>query len=723
MKGFLTTLALAVLGLGSAAQAQSSFTYTTPVGTMINNGDTLTFTVPNAPVGAYAPANIRVYTNIDNGDPTEIFDVYDENWTNVFTSTSVGSDCMDSEFDFTASAGDVNAWAADGTMTFYTVPAFDIDMFCNNTIYIEISYDTCAFGTPVQFAAISSADSSVCPAGGNVQLSGTPTGGTFSGIGVSGNQFNPAGFAPGIYTVTYTATDAIGCVTSADLDITVEVAPVAPYMLVCPGNTATIAPVGSNFAWFADANLTVGLDTAATYTTPALFQTTNYYIQRVVQGNIFEITSMTNSNTAQVDHNSLSGDDRAGIAVSDSFVFVVGDNFTTRYAHDFTGGLNLPIRDGIFSNVANNSLWSLYNGTAAPAGTYVSSYSVSQLVGLDNSLNFTATTLTLSSAITLNCANNDCGVFAGAGYLGLYSNDDDTWYVVDLANGNVTNLGSSSGNTTLYNTENWAAWGALEFDGTDFYATYHNGNTGNIARQSLPNGTLTDVVISGNLGDMSSLVVMPSMNRWYGHCEGCAFFGAGGSEILGYADATTFRANVATAQTVGCANVATVEVPEIDLGADVTACQGSLHTIFAGMGYTSYTWNGVNNNFNAYTVNASGTYDVAVEDMNGCTLRDTITVTFNVCSGVTENQVASFNIYPNPTSGDFVIATSDFASEGELRLEAYDMTGRMVKFENFGVVAGQLQRTVAMQGMPAGVYTLRLSDSKQSQSFKLVITE
>jgi uncharacterized membrane protein len=47
----------------------------------------------------------------------------------------------------------------------------------------------------------------VCSNGSAVSLSGTPSGGTFSGPGVSGNTFNPGLVIPGSISVSYTVTD------------------------------------------------------------------------------------------------------------------------------------------------------------------------------------------------------------------------------------------------------------------------------------------------------------------------------------------------------------------------------------------------------------------------------------------------------------------------------------------------------------------------------------
>ena len=54
----------------------------------------------------------------------------------------------------------------------------------------------------------------MCVYGGNKTLTASPTGGTFSGSGLTLNIFNPTSLANGNYTITYTYTDSNGCVNS-----------------------------------------------------------------------------------------------------------------------------------------------------------------------------------------------------------------------------------------------------------------------------------------------------------------------------------------------------------------------------------------------------------------------------------------------------------------------------------------------------------------------------
>jgi hypothetical protein len=65
------------------------------------------------------------------------------------------------------------------------------------------------------------ANNTLCANGAAVTLTAATPGGTFSGTGVSGNQFNPQVAGPGVHTVTYTVTDGNGCTNTDDMDITV----------------------------------------------------------------------------------------------------------------------------------------------------------------------------------------------------------------------------------------------------------------------------------------------------------------------------------------------------------------------------------------------------------------------------------------------------------------------------------------------------------------------
>ncbi len=95
--------------------------------------------------------------------------------------------------------------------------------------------------------------SDVCSNAASVSLSGTPAGGTFSGTGVSGNLFNPAGLS-GNYTLTYTYTDGNSCTNSNTASINVSTAPTAvisPSGIIntCNGSVLLSANTGAGLSY------------------------------------------------------------------------------------------------------------------------------------------------------------------------------------------------------------------------------------------------------------------------------------------------------------------------------------------------------------------------------------------------------------------------------------------------------------------------------------------
>jgi hypothetical protein len=62
-----------------------------------------------------------------------------------------------------------------------------------------------------------------------INLSATPTGGTYSGAGVSGNTLNLLNAGPGIHSIVYTVTDSNNCTSTANQSITINPAPVVNF--------------------------------------------------------------------------------------------------------------------------------------------------------------------------------------------------------------------------------------------------------------------------------------------------------------------------------------------------------------------------------------------------------------------------------------------------------------------------------------------------------------
>lgn len=66
-------------------------------------------------------------------------------------------------------------------------------------------------------------------------------------------------------------------------------------------------------------------------------------------------------------------------------------------------------------------------------------------------------------------------------------------------------------------------------------------------------------------------------------------------------------------------------VHNLELGEDITFCEGEQYSIDAGGGYSEYLWND-NSTMQILEVNSSGVYSVQVTDENGCTSSDAVSV-------------------------------------------------------------------------------------------------
>jgi PKD repeat protein len=618
-------LAALLVCIATSANGQSYFG-SSAYDTINFNGDTLRFTLPGTPLGANGTATLRVIYEGDFGDAAEFMTVFGE------SSTSIGQagphpsnqDCFpEDSIDIPFNANLINTWAANGSVSFRLAPSINVDQFCTqNRAKVRLIYTYCAAGNPVQLANVSAADSSTCPSAPPVLLTGIPVGGTYSGVGVSGNTFDPNGLAAGDYTISYTGTDAIGCTTTDDVTITVLSSPVVRDTTVCPGSAVVLSGVnGDNLIWFDQLPLLTPIDTTTAFNTGILTQTTTFYALSLDQDSSFDIASILSTNAAIIDHNALTSDDRGGMAITPNYVYINGDAACGRYdAGTLANGIALPIRDGMFSDLATGKIWSFWNTATSQAPSNPNNFQADALIELDASLAFTTNIKPLDLTLSLGGLGSSL-VLAGKGNVGLFNGRDNRMYIVDIDQGKVEDLGPTT--MAFYGAETWASWGILEYNCATYSAVYRDQTNGDIVRKVLPTGAVTNVASFSGLSDMASFTYSPWLNRWYFHYEGGSTTFGGSAETLGYADATTGTSISCGSGGVGCYSPINVNISTVDIGPDVSGCEGDSYTYFAGLGYTSYTWNGVTTNFNNFQATTSGPVIFSGVDPIGCTIRDT----------------------------------------------------------------------------------------------------
>jgi hypothetical protein len=131
---------------------------------------------------------------------------------------------------------------------------------------------------------------------------------------------------------------------------------------------------------------------------------------------------------------------------------------------------------------------------------------------------------------------------------------------------------------------------------------------------------------------------------------------------------------VIVAEANGCSNADTINLvlgqkPVVSLGNDHSFCEGTSVTLDAGSGFAQYLWNN-GATTQTISVNLGGDYWTEVTDGNGCSNRDTVSLTMNPLPQVpqTISGPTSVDYYVSQTS-DFTCTESNFADNYEWTLD------------------------------------------------------
>lgn len=262
----------------------------------------------------------------------------------------------------------------------------------------------------------------------------------------------------------------------------------------------------------------------------------------------FRIATLSDAGCMVVDHAGPTGDDRGGVAVSASTLFVTGDTATASMsAADLTGAATVGARhDGLVSDVSAEQIYVLMSGSGA--GTEIDysgtvGVAITQLGLLDPTTGaLTSSRIPLSRSIMVGSGT---AVLSGYGeaLIGVPAASSINWYQILLPAGLVTQLGTTQ-IPTHRTCESWAWWGIAERFGGSHYGVYVESTT-RIARLAIPDtgssmAAPTAVQSFTNLGDMCSITFSTSRHRWYFHHENSSQFG-GSSETAGYCPGTFDR--------------------------------------------------------------------------------------------------------------------------------------------------------------------------------------
>ncbi|MFH1321651.1 MAG: LamG-like jellyroll fold domain-containing protein [Bacteroidota bacterium] len=99
---------------------------------------------------------------------------------------------------------------------------------------------------PLPSVSFSGLDTGYCTTDVAVTLTGTPAGGTFSGTGISGNQFDPSVAGAGTHTISYIYTDTSGCTNSVSQNVTINPSYVTTLSMIICDSSGTLSDTTYN---------------------------------------------------------------------------------------------------------------------------------------------------------------------------------------------------------------------------------------------------------------------------------------------------------------------------------------------------------------------------------------------------------------------------------------------------------------------------------------------
>jgi uncharacterized repeat protein (TIGR01451 family) len=364
----------------------------------------------------------------------------------------------------------------------------------------------------------------------------------------------------------------------------------------------------------------------------------------------FRVTALRTNGAIVVDHNALTGNDRGGIAVSASTVFVTGDNATARFNSEFlTNGVSLgtgTIYDGMLTDLKTETIYLLASGTNIMNS---SGGSLDNLVEINGATGLpTGNRIILSTNIVLQYYG-ETGIFSGYGRVVIHQGYEA--YDIRLPSGQVTYLGFTQYLPHNY-SDSWAYWGVAEYLGGNLYVLFadYSFPVSAIDRARLPDGEVSRAAGFINFSDMASFIISPSLSRWFFHYQGHGQVG-GTTETLGSAKALystdpqfPFIYNEPLSQSVYPGSNATLVVSAG--GGYPLYYQWQFNTTnIAGATNASYT-------ISEATTNMAGTYSVLVSNSTGTILSGNAFVSVITTPFITQNP-SSVLTYPGSNATFF----------------------------------------------------------------------
>lgn len=170
------------------------------------------------------------------------------------------------------------------------------------------------------------------------------------------------------------------------------------------------------------------------------------------------------------------------------------------------------------------------------------------------------------------------------------------------------------------------------------------------------------------------------------------------------------------------------ELPEVDLGADMTICANETVLLDAGNPGATYLWS-TGETTQTIVVDTTGVgigmveVSVEVTDVNSCANVDDIVIEFDDCTGISElSQKWSVEVFPNPSNGVFSIEINSLNSE-PVSLAVYSTMGKEVFYQDNISIQSSKTLEFNLSNNPKGIYLLNIKGNGINMMRKIIIQD
>ncbi len=596
--------------------------------------------------------------------------------------------------------------------------------------------------------------SDICEGSPSITLSGgTPIGGTYSGIGVTGTQFNPSVSGVGTFKIYYDYTDGIGCSSRDSSTITVNPLPsitLTPDTSICDGSSIALTAVGgSSYLWSTSAT------TASIVVTP--LTTTKYYVTVTGSGNCSSVDSvMVAVNPAPTA--SITGTNLICEGTSTTLTANGGTSYLWSNASTTAGITVSPIVSTTYSVTITDA-----NGCTASAAQLVTVNPAPTVsLGSFSDICEGSPSITLSGGTPIGGTYSGIGVtgtqfnpsVSGVGTFKIYydytdgigcsSRDSSTITVnplpsitltpdTSICDGSSITLTAVGGSSYLWSTSaTTASISVTPTSNTKYYVTVSNTSncssidTVNVSVVIRPTLTVSnDTTIC--LGDTIQLSANSATNNYLWNTSETT-----SSIRVSPVNTTSFivRSFSGTSCFVSASVNVTVSTGiALNIGADalLNAINNTSVTYTARPGFTRYLWqdNSTNRtltvNYDPAKAGMTDTISVIAFSSTNCPSVDTAIVTYDVNTGISSKvKEEAILIYPNPVVDEMIIAFGQLFNIDRL-ISIYDIEGRLV-LQQVSPKANSTERIfINNSRLEKGLYTVRITGDSQTVVKKFII--